>query len=234
MLQYYSDERPLFDLHGVEEDIQGALQRRVELPCGGYLVFDQTEAMTTVDVNTGSFIGKRNQAQTILTTNLEAAVVLARQLRLRNLGGIVIVDFIDMATPEHRLQVRQTLETLLQRDPQRSQIATESGLGLVTITRKRSRASLEHILCEDCPVCGGRAVLKTAETVCHEIVRTILRAARDYSSDSLLVLASEVVVDRLRGAEAGYLEDVEAVVNKTITLRVEPGYHQEQYDIRPL
>ncbi len=167
LLECYSGARPLFELHGVEDEIQRALGRRVELKSGGYLIIDQTEAMTTIDVNTGSFVGRREQAETILKTNLEAAATLARQLRLRNLGGIIIIDFIDMEDAEHRRQVHRTLEKIMQRDPARNQITAVSELGLVEMTRKRTRESLERVLCEDCPVCQGRGVVKTAETVCY-------------------------------------------------------------------
>jgi len=231
LLEYYSGERPLFDLHGVETEIQRALERKVELKSGGHLVVDQTEAMTTIDVNTGSFVGRRNQADTILKTNLEAATALARQLRLRNLGGIVIVDFIDMVDPEHRRQVHRTLEKAMQRDPARNQITGVSELGLVEMTRKRTRDSLEHILCEDCPVCEGRGMLKTAETVCYEIFREILRDARAYDNDNLMVLAAQPVVDRLLDEESAHLADLEEYVGKTISFRAEPSYSQEHFDI---
>ncbi len=231
LLEYYNGERPLFDMHGVEDELQRALQRRVELKSGGYLVIDQTEAMTTVDVNTGSFVGKRNQAETILKTNLEAATALARQLRVRNLGGIIIVDFIDMDDVEHRRQVHRTLEKLMRRDPARNQITGVSELGLVEMTRKRTRESLERILCEGCPVCQGRGVVKTAETVCYEIFREIMRDARAYDNATLMVLAAQAVVDRLLDEESSHLADLEDFIGKTISLRAEPGYSPEHFDI---
>ncbi len=231
LLQHYSGERPLFELHGVEDEIQRALQRKVELKSGGYLIVDQTEAMTTIDVNTGSFVGRRNQAETILKTNLEAASALARQLRVRNLGGIIIVDFIDMADAEHRRQVQRTLEKAMQRDPARNQITGVSELGLIEMTRKRTRESLERLLCEDCPVCDGRGSLKTAETVCYEIFREIIRDARAYENDNLLVLAAQPVVDRLVDEESSNLADLEEFTAKTISFRAEPSYSQEHFDI---
>jgi ribonuclease G len=231
LLEHYAGERPLFDLHGIEEDIRRALSRKVELKSGGYLVIDQTEAMTTVDVNTGSFVGRRNQEETIFKTNLEAAGMLARQLRMRNLGGIIIVDFIDMREVEHRRQVRRALEKALQRDPARIKITGVSELGLVEMTRKRTRESLERVLCEPCPTCGGRGMLKTAETVCYEIFREMLRDARAYDNDNLMVLASQAVVDRLLDEESANLADLEAFTGKAISLRVEPFYSQEQFDI---
>ncbi|MEZ5568225.1 MAG: ribonuclease G [Halioglobus sp.] len=231
LLEHYRGDRPLFDLHGVEDEIRKALERKVALKSGGYLIMDQTEAMTTIDVNTGSFVGRRNQAETILKTNLEAVAALARQLRVRNLGGIIIIDFIDMADPEHRRQVHRTLEKAMQRDPARNQITGVSELGLVEMTRKRTRESLERILCEECPVCSGRGVLKTAETVCYEIFREIMRDARAFENDSLMVLAAQAVIDRLLDEESANLADLEEFIGKTISLRAEPAYSQEHFDI---
>lgn len=231
LLEHYRGERALFDLHGIEDDLQRALSRKVDLKSGGYLILDQTEAMTTIDVNTGSFVGKRNHAETILKTNLEAATALARQLRLRNLGGIIIVDFIDMASAEHRRQVHRTLEKAMQRDPARNQITGVSELGLVEMTRKRTRESLERMLCEECPVCDGRGVLKTAETVCYEIFREIMRDARAYENDTLMVLAAQPVVDRLLDEESANLADLEEFIGKTISFRAETSYSQEHFDI---
>ncbi len=231
LLECYRGERPLFDLHGVEQEIQWALSRKVELKSGGYLIIDQTEAMTTIDVNTGSFVGRRNLEETIFKTNLEAATALARQLRLRNLGGIIIIDFIDMVDSEHRRQVHRALEKAMQRDPVRNKITSVSELGLVEMTRKRTRESLEHILCEDCPVCQGRGAMKTAETVCYEIFREILRDARAYDNDQLAVLAGQSVVDRLLDEESANVADLEEFSGKTISFRVEPNYNQEQFDI---
>ncbi|CAA0110385.1 Ribonuclease G [Halioglobus japonicus] len=231
LLELYSGERPLFELHAVEDEIQRALESRVDLKSGGYLIIDQTEAMTTIDVNTGSFVGRRNQAETILKTNLEAAAALARQLRVRNLGGIIIVDFIDMGDAEHRRQVHRTLEKHMQRDPARNQITGVSDLGLVEMTRKRTRESLERMLCEGCPVCSGRGMVKTAETVCYEIFREIMRDARAYENDRLMVLGSQAVVDRLLDEESAHLADLAEFIGKSISLRAEPGYNQEQFDI---
>lgn len=231
LLEHYQGERPLFDLYGVEDELERALQRKVDLKSGGYLIIDQTEAMTTIDVNTGSFVGRKNQAETILKTNLEAATALARQLRLRNLGGIVIVDFIDMSSSEHQRQVHRALEKAMQRDPARNQITGVSELGLIEMTRKRTRESLARLLCEDCPVCEGRGVQKTAETVCYDIFREIMRDARAYENDTLMVLASQSVVDRLLDEESDNLADLEEFVGKTISFRAETGYHQEHFDI---
>jgi ribonuclease G len=230
-VEHYDGERPIFDLHGIEDDVQRALARVVPLKSGGHLVIDQTEAMTTIDVNTGSFVGRRNPDETLFKTNLEAAAALARQLRLRNLGGIIIIDFIDMRDPEHRRQVHRALERAMARDPVRNKITGVSELGLIEMTRKRNRESLEQLLCEGCPSCGGRGVLKSAETVSYEIFREILREARTYETGDLLVLASRAVVDRLLDEESANVGELESFVRRTISFRAEPDYGQEQFDI---
>lgn len=231
LLEHYAGERPLFDLHGIEEDIQRALSVKVGLKSGGYLIIDQTEAMTTIDVNTGSFVGRRSLEETIFKTNLEAASMLARQLRIRNLGGIIIVDFIDMKDETHRRQVHRALEKAMARDPARNKISGVSELGLIEMTRKRTRESLQQLLCEDCPVCQGRGVLKTAETVSYEIFREIMRDARAYDADSLMVLAAQGVIDRLLDEESSNLADLEEFIGKSISLRVEPDNNPEHFDI---
>ena len=230
-VEYYTGERPIFDLFGVEDEIHKALERKVQLKSGGHLVIDQTEAMTTIDVNTGAFVGHRNLEETIFKTNLEAAQAIARQLRLRNLGGIVIIDFIDMAEEEHKRQVMRALEKALARDHARSQVTQVSELGLVEMTRKRTRESLEHVLCEACPTCGGRGSLKTPETTCYEIFREILREARQFDARQLLVMASQEVVDRLLDEESTYVALLEEFVGVSISLQPEALYTQEQYDV---
>ena len=230
-VEYYPGERPIFDLYSVEDEIQKALGRKVALKSGGYLIFDQTEAMTTIDVNTGGFVGHRNLEETIFKTNLEAATSLARQLRVRNLGGIIIIDFIDMKNAEHRRQVHRTLEKAMERDYTKNIITGVSELGLIEMTRKRTRESLEHVMCEDCPVCQARGSVKTAETICYEVFREILREARAYANDKLLVLASQSVVDRLLDEESASVADLEEFIGKTIQFQVETVYSQEQFDV---
>ena len=230
-IEHYAGDRPIFDLYGVEDELEKALGKRVQLKSGGYLIIDQTEAMTTIDVNTGAFVGSRNLEETILKTNLEAATALARQLRVRNLGGIIIIDFIDMKDAEHRRQVLRNLERALERDHARTAISPVSDLGLVQMTRKRTRESLERTLCETCATCQGRGTVKSAETVCYEIFREILREARSYDNDTLLVLASQSVVDRLLDEESGNVADLEEQIGKTIRFQVEGLYTQEQYDV---
>jgi ribonuclease G len=233
-LEYYEGERPILDLYSVEDELQKALGRKVQLKSGGYLIIDQTEAMTTIDVNTGAFVGHRNLEETIFKTNLEAAQAIARQLRLRNLGGIIILDFIDMLEQEHKRQVLRSLEKHLMRDHAKSHISEVSSLGLVQMTRKRTRESLEHILCATCPACHGRGSLKTPETVCYEVFREIMREARQYDAQKLLVLASQEVVDRLLDEESQSLAEIEEFVGKPIKLQVESLYTQEQYDVVPM
>ncbi len=231
LLEYYPGERPVFDLYGVEDEIQKALERKVQLKSGGYLIIDQTEAMTTIDVNTGAYVGHRTLEETIFKTNLEAAQAIARQLRLRNLGGIIIIDFIDMSMDEHKRQVLRALEKSLERDHAKSHITEVSNLGLVEMTRKRTRESLEHVLCEPCPCCGGRGSLKTPETVCYEVFREIIREARQYDAKQLLVLCSQEVVDLLLDEESASLAELEAFVGIPIKFQVEASYTQEQYDV---
>ncbi|WP_148254627.1 ribonuclease G [Aidingimonas lacisalsi] len=230
-IEYYPGERPIFDLFSVEDEILKALGRKVQLKSGGYLVIDPTEAMTTIDVNTGGYVGHRNLEETIFKTNLEAATAIARQLRLRNLGGIIIIDFIDMEDTEHQRQVLRVLEKSLERDHAKTKCTGVTELGLVQLTRKRTRESLEQTLCEACPTCAGRGTLKTPETVCYEIFREILREERAYSPESYMVLASQAVVDRLLDEESAAVSDLEVFINKTISFQVEVHYSQEQYDI---
>ncbi|MEK7191532.1 MAG: ribonuclease G [Pseudomonadota bacterium] len=230
-VEYYPGERPIFDLYSVEDEIQKALAAKVLLKSGGYLVIDQTEAMTTIDVNTGAFVGRKNLEETLFKTNLEAAQTIARQLRLRNLGGMIIIDFIDMAEPEHRRQVLRALERALARDRTKAYMTEMSPLGLVELTRKRTRESLEHVLCQPCPTCQGRGVVKTAQTVCYEIFREILRAARQFGTEKYLVLASQPVIDMLLEEEASGLMKLQEFIGKSVQLKVEPLYSQEQYDV---
>lgn len=230
-LEHYERRRPIFDLHGIEDEIQKALDRKLPLKSGGYLIFDQTEAMTTIDVNTGGYVGHRNLEETIYRTNLEAAVAIARQLRLRNLGGIIIIDFIDMEELEHRESVLKLLEESMSGDHARHQITPVSPLGLVEMTRKRTRESLQRILCEDCPSCEGRGFVLTAETVCFEIFREVIRQARQFDFDEALVLAHQDVVDLLLDEQAHGLADLEEHTGKSIRLQTEALYLQDQFDV---
>jgi ribonuclease G len=230
-IEHYTGERPLFDLYNVETEIERALSRRVELKSGGTLVIDQTEAMTTIDVNTGGFVGRSNFDDTVFKTNLEAAQAIARQLRLRNLGGIIIVDFIDMDSEEHRAAVLEELKRALARDRTRMTVSGFTALGLVEMTRKRTRESLAHVLCEPCPVCQGRGEVKTARTVCYDILREILRESRAFHAKEFRVLAAQPVVDLLLEEESASLAMLSDFIGKPVSVQVETSYPQEQYDI---
>ncbi len=233
-IEHYSGERTLFELYGIEDELQRALDRKVPLKSGGYLVFDQTEAMTTIDVNTGAFVGHRNLEETIYKTNMEAAQAIARQLRVRNLGGIIIIDFIDMAESDHRRKVLAALESALANDPARTQVCAVSPLGLVEMTRKRTRESLEHVLCQACPTCRGRGFIKAPETVCYEIFRELLREARRFDARQLMVMASQEVIDCLLDEEAESLADLETFIGIPIRLQAEALYAPEQFDVVPV
>jgi ribonuclease G len=215
----------------VEEEIEKALTRRVDLKSGGYLIFDQTEALTTVDVNTGGFVGGRNFDDTIFKTNLESAQVIARQLRLRNLGGIIICDFIDMDSSEHRNAVLEEFRKALSFDHTRITVNGFSSLGLVEMTRKRTRESLAHVLCEQCPVCQGRGEVKTPQTICYQILREIVREARQFNAREYRILASQAVVDMFLDEEAQALAQLSDFIEKPVSLQVETLYCQEQYDV---
>ena len=230
-LHHYAAERPLFDLYAIETEIEKALARRVELKSGGYLIIDQTEALTTIDVNTGGFVGARNFDDTIFKTNLEAAQTIARQLRLRNLGGMIIVDFIDMDNRDHQQEVFLEFKKALSRDPTRTSLHDFSPLGLIEMTRKRTRESLAHILCEPCPMCQGRGEVKTAKTICYEILREIVREARQFNAKAYRILASQVVIDLFLDEESQNLAQLGDFIAKPVSLQVESAYNQEQYDI---
>lgn len=230
-IEYYKGEHPILDLYSVEDEIQKALGKKVQLKSGGYLIIDQTEAMTTIDVNTGAFVGRRNLEETIYKTNLEAVQTITRQLRLRNLGGIIIIDFIDMQDAEHGRQVLRTLEKHLSKDNTKTAMSELTSLGLVQLTRKRTRESLEHTLCEPCPTCKGRSSIKTSETVCYEIFREIMREVRQFDANKLLVVASQEVVDMLLDEESNSVAELEEFIDRPISFQVESLYIQDQYDI---
>jgi len=234
MIEHYTRERPLFDIYNIEDEIEKALNHTVKLKSGGHLVFDQTEAMTTVDVNTGGYVGGKNLEETIFKTNLEAAQAISRQLRLRNLGGIIIIDFIDMQSKEHKSVVLKAFERTLEKCHAKTKITEVSALGLVEMTRKRTRESLAHILCEPCSTCGGKGEIKSAETICLEIFREVIREVRQYDVEKILVLASNTVVEKLLDEEADVLSELEDFLSIRIKFRAEIEYTQEQYDVVPL
>jgi len=230
-VEHYRSDRPIFDLYGVEDEIQRALQREIQLKSGGTLVIDQTEAMVTIDVNTGGYVGHCTQEETVYKTNLEAARAIARQLRLRNLGGIIIIDFIDMNEEEHRRQVLLTLEHALQRDHARTHISGLSPLGLVEMTRKRSNESLGHLMCEPCPHCAGGGSVKSAETVCLEVFREIIRSGKQREATRLLVLAPPCVVDHVLDEQSDTVAGLEEFIGRPIRFQREEQYTREQFDV---
>ncbi|MDX1454531.1 MAG: ribonuclease G [Gammaproteobacteria bacterium] len=233
-VELYAGERPIFDFYNIEDEIKRALDKKVPLKSGGYLIIDQTEAMTTVDVNTGGYVGHRNLEETILKTNLEAAQAIARQLRLRNLGGIIILDFIDMEVAEHKEMVFAALEKALEADHAKTQVTELSRLGLVEMTRKRTRESLEHVLCQPCPTCEGRGSIKTPETVCYDIFREVIRETRQFKVQEILVLAAQEVIDMLLDEESTSLAELEEYIGIPIRLQSENLYSPEQFDVVPM
>ena len=231
-LVLYSGNQPIFDVYGVENAIQTALDKRVNLKSGGYLIIEQTEAMTTIDINTGAFVGHRNLEETIFNTNIEATKAIAQQLQLRNLGGIIIIDFIDMQTDEHRNRVLESLCDALSKDRVKTNVNGFTQLGLVEMTRKRTRESLEHVLCDECPTCHGRGRVKTVETVCYEIMREIIRVYHLFSSEQFVVYASPAVSEYLINEEShGLLPEVEMFIGKRVKVKTEQFYNQEQFDV---
>ncbi|MEP0355182.1 MAG: ribonuclease G [Paraglaciecola sp.] len=231
LLEYYPGDRPIFDLYDVENEGQRSLERRVDLKSGGYLIIDQTEAMTTIDINTGAFVGHRNLEETIFNTNIEATQAIARQLRLRNLGGMILIDFIDMTVEDHKRRVMHSLEVATVNDRAKINIHGFTALGLIEMTRKRTRESLEHVLCGECPVCKGRGTVKTIETVCFEIMREIVRVNRAYDADKFVVYAAPNVTEALLGEESHMLAELELFVSKQIKVHTESLYSQDKFDV---
>jgi len=233
-IEYYPGERPIFDLYNVDNEIQKALQHKIKLKSGGYIIIDQTEAMTTVDVNTGAYVGNKNLEETIFKTNLESTQAISRQLRLRNLGGIIIVDFIDMKDVEHRRQVLRAFEKALEKDNAKTAITEVSALGLVEMTRKRTRESLEHILCEPCPTCSGRGTIKTVETIAFELFREVMRESRQFEAQKLLVLSSRQIAEYLMDEQSAAIAELEEFIGLSIRFQIDDDYTQEQYDVVPM
>ena len=233
-IEFYAENKPIFDLYAVEDELKKALQPKIFLQSGGHVVFDQTEAMTTIDINTGSYVGQDSLEHTVFKTNLESIDIIARQIRLRNLGGIIIIDFIDMLDPQHKEQLIEALKIALSKDSSKTQVSELSSLGLVQMTRKRTRESLEHILCTPCPLCQKRGSIKSAKTICYEILRELKRISHYYPWQGFVVVASPAVINELQNEEATLLAGLEIQLNKLITLRAESVYGQERYDVFPL
>ena len=230
-IELYDEEEPIFDHYGLEVEISRALGRKVWLKSGGYIIIEQTEALSAVDVNTGRFVGKHNLEDTILKTNLEAVKEIAYQLRLRNIGGIIIIDFIDMEKEVNREKVYGALEEALKADKSKTNILKISELGLVEMTRKRVRENISRMMCEPCSYCEGRGYIKSKITVCHEIFRELRREMLDIRGTKATVTVHPQVADLLYDEERRGLEELEKKFKKRITVRAKPGFHQEQFEI---
>lgn len=230
-LKLREQEVPLFDKYNIEDQIQNALETKVPLKSGGYLVVEQTEAMATIDVNSGGFIGRKDLEETIYRINLEAAAAIPRQLRLRNMGGIIILDFIDMYNEDNKRQVLRILEKGLQQDRVKCRITEISELGLVEMTRKRSYETLANRLCELCPTCDGKGIIRTAETICYEIFREIQRKYKDFDRHDCLIMAAQPIIDRLLDEDAASVNELSKAMDVDIRFQVEITYSQEQFDV---
>ncbi len=230
-ISYYDSDRSLFERYGIEEEIAKALKRHVTLKSGGYLIIDQTEAMTTIDVNTGGFVGKLSQDDTIYKTNLEAAKAIARQLRLRNLGGIIMLDFIDMTDVEHQKGVMDALLSALAKDKSKYTITPISPLGIIEMTRKRTRENLRQVMCEPCANCNGLGYVKTVETQVYELFRDLMREAREYNPKQLTVIGSPAFIEFIREEESIAFSDLQVLLKTPIRLQSDSNYSARQYDI---
>ena len=230
-VKLYDDDEPVFEHYGVEIEISRALGRKVWLKSGGYIIIDQTEALTTIDVNTGRYVGKRTLEDTILKTNLEAVREIAYQLRLRNIGGIIILDFIDMEREDNRRKVYSALQEALSHDKAKTTISHISPLGLIEMTRKRIRESLGRTLCDTCPYCDGRGFIKSSRTVCYEVFREIRKAFTGAEEKKALVTVNSTVADMLYDEERQGVEELEKEFGKKIVIKADPNLHQEQYEV---
>ena len=231
VLEKYSKTEPVFDHYGIEPEIDRALGNKVWLRSGGYLVIDQTEALTAVDVNTGRFVGKESHEKTILRTNLEAAKELVYQLQLRNIGGIIIIDFIDMESQQHRQIVYQTLKDHLRSDKARSKILQISEMGLVEMTRKRDRENLNRYLCDPCPYCDGNGQIKSASTVCYEAFREVRRSCKKKSNGSIVIYFNSDIYNHIQVSEIDSITNLEEEMGRHITLKYSDAMHHEQFEI---
>ncbi|MHB8872749.1 MAG: Rne/Rng family ribonuclease, partial [Myxococcaceae bacterium] len=227
----HDSEEPIFDAYGIEQEINRAVQRKVWLKSGGYLIFDQAEALTAIDVNSGRYVGKKSLEETITKINVEAAREIVYQLRLRNIGGIIICDFIDMEKPQNRDKVFKTLQEALGRDKAKTNVLRISELGLIEMTRKRVRESIGRMLHEDCSYCDGQGFVKTTTTVCYEIFRELRRESPAYKDPNMVVNCSTDVAAMLQGDERLELRHLMDRYNKTIQIKAQANYHREQYDI---
>jgi ribonuclease G len=231
-IKLYDEKEPIFDVYGIEMEIERALGRKIWLKSGGYIVIDQTEALVTIDVNTGRYVGKRNPEETILKTNLEAIKEIVYQLKLRNIGGIIIIDFIDMSRDDSKEKVYSTLEAALKTDKAKANILEVSELGLVEMTRERVRESLSRVLCEPCPYCEGKGRVKSAATVCYELFREVKRVANSFKrSPKIMINVHPKVSDMILEEERAFLDRLEKDLKKRIIIKADYDLHLEQYEV---
>ncbi len=230
-LYYYPGERPLFDVYGVEKEIDAALDRRVGLRSGGHLVIDQTEALIAIDVNSGSFTGSRNMEETGFKTNLEAAHEIVHQLRLRNLGGIIVIDFIDMRDEDNKLRLMEVLREALKRDKTKTHMAQLSSLGLVEMARKRTRDSLGRMLLHTCRRCDGTGLRKSTLTICYQLFRAIVAEGRAYPCEKLMIIAHPQLIDLMLGEQSEWVSRLETFLGKEIMLKSDSQFSPEHYEV---
>lgn len=228
---FYEDQKPLFDLYDIDMEISRSLDRKIWLKSGGYIVIDEAEALVVVDVNTGRYVGKKDLEETILKTNLEAIKEIAHQLRIRNCGGIIIIDFIDMEKQSHRDKVLEVLGEDLKKDRAKTHIVSMSELGLVEMTRKRIRPSLIKTLCEPCSYCDGKGYIKRKSTIAHDIFRQLERETFVGKKNNIVVHCHGEVVDWIYESEGESLERIEKILKRSVAFKIEPNYHKEQYEI---
>jgi ribonuclease G len=230
-IELYDGREPIFDGYGIESEIDRGLERKVPLRSGGSLIIDQGEALTAIDVNTGKFVGKKSLEETITKTNLEACKEVADQLRLRNIGGMIIVDFIDMDKESNRERVMRAFEEALKADKAKANVTKISELGLVEMTRKRTRESLGRMLTEPCPYCEGKGYIKSKTTVCYEILRQLRRDGNSFREDGIAVTCNPEIADLLINVEAQYIEQLEKRLQKKIIIQAKKRFHLEKFEI---
>jgi ribonuclease G len=232
-VKLYTRNYPIFDEYGIRGEIEKALRSKVWLKSGGYLVINQAEALVAVDVNTGRYVGKRTGRleDTIVKTNLEATKEIARQLRLRDLGGIIVLDFIDMEERKNRQKVLLALEQELKKDRSPSKAVQVSEFGLIIVTRKRVKQSLERLLTEPCPYCSGTGTVKSTATICFDILTEMKKLSGELNGHGVLLRVNPDIAKALREEEAPILRDVERAIGRRVTIKPDPALHHEQFDV---
>jgi ribonuclease G len=233
-VRLWNGAESILDEHGVTTELERALRSKVWLPSGGYIVINQTEALVAIDVNTGRFVGKKTLEDTLLRANLDAVKEIVRQIRLRDLGGIIVVDFIDMEERKSGQKVLQALEQELKRDRSPSKLLSVNEFGLVILTRKRVKQSLERALCQTCPYCTGSGMIKSVATVCSEIYEEVRKLLPEVRGQRLLLRVNPDVARALAGDEAAVLKELSGLVDREVSVQGDPLLHQEQFDVVPM